>query len=106
MNLSRSIDDLQAALHNVDQAIVALEVLQERQEQRQAPISSSSVEELISERQAVLQAIAQVEKLKPAPRPEGLRLWVGAGTDLASRRRWAHASRRYDLECPRNEDGY
>lgn len=93
MSFTSSLEALHAALANVDEAIGALELRQERQERRRGPISSASVEELITERDAVMQAIAQIEKLTATP------------SDPFSRR-WAHVSRRHDLEYPRNEDGY
>lgn len=94
MNFTQSIEALHIALANVDEAIGTLELLQEQQERRQGPISSASVEKLITERETVLQAIAQMEKQTNAP------------SDLAFSRRCARISRRHDLECPRNEDGY
>jgi hypothetical protein len=106
MNLRLRTEALHNALAAIDEAIGTLEVLREQQEQRGGPIASATVEKLITEREIVTQAIAQIEKLAQSRRALAPSLQHIHAGDLTFRARCLPISRRRDVERSRVEDGY
>jgi hypothetical protein len=95
MTLRLRIEALYNALASIDAAISALEALREQQEEHREPITSSSLEKLITEREKVMQAIAHIEKVAHARWAIHPRLPDGAANDLAARARCCIVSRRH-----------
>ena len=61
MIMRTSTEALHNTLAQIEEAIGTLEILREQQEQR-GPISSASLEKLLTERETVTKAIIQIDK--------------------------------------------
>lgn len=95
MNLRARIEALYDALAAMDTAIGAMEAVREKQELRGGSISSESLENLLTERETMVSAVALMEKLIHARRAIAPAHHDAVAGDLTSRRRCGPVWRRH-----------